>query len=49
MEFDPITNHIAAMLNRMDDNPRRAVYMVVKELYHLSISREDLEINREEK
>lgn len=35
MEYSPITTHIAAMLERLGDSPRRAVYMVVKELYRM--------------
>lgn len=31
--MNKITEHIAFMLDSMGDNPRRAVYMVVKELY----------------
>lgn len=35
MEYDPITAHIAAMVAHLGEHPKRAVYMVVKELYRL--------------
>lgn len=35
MEYDPITDHIAAMVAHLGEHPKRAVYMVVKELYRL--------------
>lgn len=35
MEYDPITEHIAAMVAHLGEHPKRAVYMVVKELYRL--------------
>lgn len=35
MEYDPITEHIASMVAHLGEHPKRAVYMVVKELYRL--------------
>lgn len=35
MEYDPITEHIAAMVAHLGEHPKRAVYMAVKELYRL--------------
>ena len=35
MEYDPITEHIAAMVAHLGEHPKRAVYMVVKELYRM--------------
>jgi len=35
MKLNPVTMHIAAMADKLDDAPRRAAYMTVKELYKL--------------
>lgn len=35
MDRHPVTEHIAAMVDKLGDDPRRAVYMIVKELYRL--------------
>lgn len=35
MNYKPITVHIAAMVDELDESPCRAVYMVVKELHEL--------------
>lgn len=35
MPYKPITVHIAAMVDELEENPCRAVYMVVKEFYEL--------------
>lgn len=35
MNYKPITIHIATMVDELEANPCRAVYMVVKELYEL--------------
>lgn len=41
MEYSPITTHIAAMLDHLGEEPTRAVYMVVKELYRLETANMD--------
>lgn len=41
MEYSPITTHIAAMLEHLGEEPTRAVYMVVKELYRLETANMD--------
>lgn len=35
MDLKPVTVHIAAMVDKLEDDPVRAVYMTVKELYRL--------------
>ena len=35
MAYDPITEHIATMVAHLGEHPKRAVYMVVRELYRL--------------
>lgn len=36
MEKGPVISHIGLMLNHLDEEAIRAVYMVVKKLYDLS-------------
>lgn len=41
MQYSPITTHIAAMVERLGEHPRRAVYMVVEALYRLDTANND--------
>ena len=41
MQYSPITTHIAAIVERLGEHPRRAVYMVAKELHRLETAIEN--------